>query len=219
MFPPASIPPVPSFPQGVRRPGFLFRTGFFILFAITLISGIALGGVYEVTKGPIEQATIEANNKTYRGVFPEASSFEETSDIDLEACNTELAASDFGGVGVETVMVAKDDAGSDLGYVINSYSNDSYGGKVSISVGIKDDGSITSIGFREISDTPGLGLKAKEDPFRTQYDGKSASELTVVKGGNAGDAEINAISGATITSNAVTNAVNAALYCKQNFIN
>ena len=187
-----------------------FMKDAFILFAITLISGIALGGVYEVTKGPIEQATIEANNKT---------SFEETSDIDLEACNTELAASDFGGVGVETVMVAKDDAGSDLGYVINSYSNDSYGGKVSISVGIKDDGSITSIGFREISDTPGLGLKAKEDPFRTQYDGKSASELTVVKGGNAGDAEINAISGATITSNAVTNAVNAALYCKQNFIN
>ena len=196
-----------------------FMKDAFILFAITLISGIALGGVYEVTKGPIEQATIEANNKTYRGVFPEASSFEETSDIDLEACNTELAASDFGGVGVETVMVAKDDAGSDLGYVINSYSNDSYGGKVSISVGIKDDGSITSIGFREISDTPGLGLNAKEDPFRTQYDGKSASELTVVKGGNAGDAEINAISGATITSNAVTNAVNAALYCKQNFIN
>ena len=196
-----------------------FMKDAFILFAITLISGIALGGVYEVTKGPIEQATIEANNKTYRGVFPEASSFEETSDIDLEACNTELAASDFGGVGVETVMVAKDDAGSDLGYVINSYSNDSYGGKVSISVGIKDDGSITSIGFRESSDTPGLGLKAKEDPFRTQYDGKSASELTVVKGGNAGDAEINAISGATITSNAVTNAVNAALYCKQNFIN
>ena len=196
-----------------------FMKDAFILFAITLISGIALGGVYEVTKGPIEQATIEANNKTYRGVFPEASSFEETSDIDLEACNTELAASDFGGVGVETVMVAKDDAGSDLGYVINSYSNDCYGGKVSISVGIKDDGSITSIGFREISDTPGLGLKAKEDPFRTQYDGKSASELTVVKGGNAGDAEINAISGATITSNAVTNAVNAALYCKQNFIN
>ena len=196
-----------------------FMKDAFILFAITLISGIALGGVYEVTKGPIEQATIEANNKTYRGVFPEASSFEESSDIDLEACNTELAASAFGGVGVEAVMVAKDEAGSDLGYVINSYSNDSYGGKVAISVGIKDDGSITSIGFREISDTPGLGLKAKEDPFRTQYDGKTASELTVVKGGNAGDAEINAISGATITSNAVTNAVNAALYCNQNFIN
>ena len=43
-----------------------FMKDAFILFAITLISGIALGGVYEVTKGPIEQATIEANNKTYR---------------------------------------------------------------------------------------------------------------------------------------------------------
>ena len=171
-----------------------------------------------MTKGPIEQATIEANNKTYRGVFPEASSFEESSEINLEECNVQLATTAFGGVGVENVMVAKDDAGSDLGYVVNSYSNDSYGGKVAISVGIKEDGSITAIGFREISDTPGLGLKAKEDAFRTQYDGKNAAELTVVKGGNAGDAEINAISGATITSKAVTNAVNAALYCKQNFI-
>lgn len=195
-----------------------FMKDALILFAITLISGVALGGVYEVTKGPIEQATIEANNRTYRGVFPEASSFEESSDINLESCNTELAASAYGGVGVETVLIAKDEAGVSLGYVINSYSNDSYGGKVGISVGIKEDGSITTIGFREISDTPGLGLKAKEDPFRTQYDGKTASELTVVKGGSAGDSEINAISGATITSSAVTNAVNAALFCKQNFI-
>lgn len=196
-----------------------FMKDAFTLFAITLISGLALGAVYEVTKGPIEQATIAANNATYKEVFAEAESFEELVDVDLAGCNAQLAGSEFGNVAVESVMAAKDAAGAELGYVVNSYSMDSYGGKVGISVGIKDDGSITAVGFREISDTPGLGLKAKDAAFKDQYIGKIAEKLTVVKGGGAGDAEINAISGATITSSAVTNAVNAALFFNQNYAN
>ncbi len=189
------------------------------LFAITLIAGVALGGVYEVTKGPIEQATIAANNATYKEVFAEAQSFEEIADADLEGCNAGLAAGEFGNVGIESVMAAKDASGADIGLVVNSYSNDSYGGKVGISVGLKEDGGITAIGIRETSDTPGLGLKAKDAPFKDQYIGKTAEKLSVTKSGNAGDAEINAISGATITSDAVTNAVNAALYYQQNYAN
>ena len=189
------------------------------LFAITLISGVALGAVYEVTKGPIEQATIAANNATYKEVFAEANSFEELTDIDIAAINAELAGGEFGNVGLTSVLAAKDAAGADLGYVVNSYSNDSYGGQVSISVGLKEDGSITSIGFLAINDTPGLGLKAKDAAFKDQYVGKTAEKLSVVKGGGAGDAEINSISGATITSSAVTNAVNAALYFNQNYAN
>ncbi len=189
------------------------------LVAITLIAGVALGGVYEVTKGPIEQATIAANNATYKEVFAEAQSFEEIADADLGGCNAGLAASEFGNVGIESVMAAKDASGADIGLVVNSYSNDSYGGKVGISVGLKEDGSITAIGIRETSDTPGLGLKAKDAPFKDQYIGKTAEKLSVTKSGNAGDAEINAISGATITSDAVTNAVNAALYYQQNYAN
>ena len=189
------------------------------LFAITLIAGVALGGVYEVTKGPIEQATIAANNATYKEVFADAQSFEEIADADLDGCNAGLVGGEFGNVGIESVLAAKDASGADIGLVINSYSNDSYGGKVGISVGLKTDGSITAIGFRETSDTPGLGLKAKEAPFKDQYIGKAAEKLSVTKSGNAGDAEINSISGATITSDAVTNAVNAALYYQQNYAN
>ena len=40
-----------------------------ILFAITLVSGCLLGGVYQLTKKPIELATIAANNKAYKAVF------------------------------------------------------------------------------------------------------------------------------------------------------
>ena len=81
-----------------------------------------------------------------------------------------------------------------------------------LSVGLKEDGTITGIEFLEINDTPGLGLKAKEPAFKDQFTGKNAQSLSVTKSGNADDTQINAISGATITSRATTNAVNAALY-------
>mgnify|MGYP001305341300 FL=1 len=198
-----------------------FMKDAFILFAITLISGLALGGVYEVTKEPIEQATIAANNATYQSVLPEASSFEEDTSLasSIETCNTELAGMDFGNVGVDSVLIAKDSSGAEAGYVINTHSNDSYGGPVEISVGFNAEGSISAIGFLAIDDTPGLGLKAKEPDFKNQYVGKNADALTVTKSGNAGETEINSISGATITSSATTNAVNAALYFLHNYLN
>ena len=198
-----------------------FMKDAFILFAITLISGLALGGVYEVTKEPIEQATIAANNATYQSVLPEASSFEEDTSLasSIETCTTELAGMDFGNVGVDSVLIAKDSSGAEAGYVINTHSNDSYGGPVEISVGFNAEGSISAIGFLAIDDTPGLGLKAKEPAFKDQYVGKNADALTVTKSGNAGETEINSISGATITSSATTNAVNAALYFLHNYLN
>ena len=191
-----------------------FMKDALILFVITLISGFLLGGAYQITKDPIEKATEAANMAAYKRVFPEAAEF--TSDDKMEAavetCNTELLSQNFGKVGVENAFQAVDASGTALGYVITSYSGDSYSGLVKISVGIKEDGTINGIEFLEISDTPGLGLKAKEPAFKDQYAGKNKESLTVTKSGNAGDGEINAISGATITSSAVTNAVNAALY-------
>lgn len=47
-----------------------------ILFVITLVSGCLLGGVYQLTKKPIELATIAANNKAYKAVFAEAETFD-----------------------------------------------------------------------------------------------------------------------------------------------
>ena len=188
---------------------------------ITLISGCLLGGVYQLTKNPIEQANIAANNKAYKTVFNEAETFDADDALNaaVEGCNTALATMNYGNVAVDTVLKANDASGNQLGYVIVSHSNDSYGGVVKISVGLKEDGTVTGIEFLEISDTPGLGLKAKEPDFKDQYVGKNADALSVKKGGGAGETEINAISGATITSSAVTNAVNAALYYVHNCIN
>lgn len=198
-----------------------FMKDALVLFAITLVSGLCLGFVYDITKGPIEQATIDKNNRTYQEVLSVASSF-----ADVEGSGekiAELAASGelagFGGVAIESVLVGTDASGAEVGHVINSLSNDSYGGAVKISVGFDAEGTITGVGIREINDTPGLGLKAKDAKFKDQYIGKNADTLVVTKLGASADHEIDAISGATVTSNAVTNAVNAAFYYLHNCMN
>ncbi|MEY8354796.1 RnfABCDGE type electron transport complex subunit G [Lachnospiraceae bacterium 54-53] len=192
-----------------------------ILFVITLISGFLLGGAYQITKVPIEKATLAANLKAYKAVFPEAADFKSDDRMKeaVDACNSQLLSRSFGNVGVENALLAVDAGGTAVGYVITSYSDDSYGGTIKLSVGIKEDGTVNGIEFLEISDTPGLGLKAKEPAFKDQYAGKNAGSLSVTKSGNAVDAEINAISGATVTSSAATNAVNAALYYVHNCVN
>ena len=194
-----------------------FMKDALILFAITLVSGLCLGVVYDVTKAPIEAATIAANNATYKQVLPEAESFDDVEGSTEKIAETadEIANLGFGGVAIE----AKDASGEVVGHVINSLSNDSYGGAVKLSIGFDVDGTITGVGIRETSDTPGLGLKAKDDDYRNQYVGKNCESLSVTKSGSASDTEINAISGATITSNATTNAVNAALYYLHNCLN
>ena len=198
-----------------------FMKDALILFAITLVSGICLGFVYDITKGPIEQATIAANNKTYQQVLSTASSFAdmEGSEAAVADLNASGALASFGGVAVESVLEGTDASGAVVGYVINSLSNDSYGGAVKVSVGLDADGVIAGVGIREINDTPGLGLKAKEPDFLNQYTGKQVDSLVVTKTGASADHEIDSISGATITSDAVTNAVNAALYYLHNCMN
>ena len=198
-----------------------FMKDALILFAITLISGLCLGVVYDITKGPIEQATIAANNRTYQEVLSTASSFAdvEGSEAVVAELNASGALAGFGGVAVESVLEGTDASGAVVGHVVNSLSNDSYGGAVKISVGFDAEGTITGVGIREINDTPGLGLKAKEADFKDQYLGMNVYSLVVNKMGASAENEIDSISGATITSNAVTNAVNAALYYLHNCMN
>ena len=151
-----------------------FMKDAFILFAITLVSGICLGFVYEITKGPIEQATIAANNATYQAVLPAASQFDavEGSEEQAAVLNASGELSQYGNVGVESVLEGTDASGNPVGYVLNTYSNDSYGGLVSLSVGVDMEGTIVGVGIREISDTPGLGLKAQDAEYTDQFVGK-----------------------------------------------
>lgn len=185
-----------------------------ILFTITVISGLILGGVHELTKDTINNSSISAHLEAYKTVFPDAADFKADDKLTdaLKKSNEELPSQNYGNVGLDQALQAVDKSGSVLGYVVTSHSSDSYDGLVQILVGINADKTIKGIEMLELNDTPGLGQRAEEPEFKGQFAGKSGESLTVTKSGNAGEGEINAISGATITSRAVTNAVNAALY-------
>ena len=176
-----------------------------ILTAITLVSGLLLGLVYEITKDPIAQAQDASKKEAWQAVFPEASLDDfEPMDVDTEAAET--AAGDLG------VLATVDEVCSvgDQGYVVTVTDSEGYGGDIQITVGLTSDGTVNGISILSISETAGLGMRATEPEFYTQYEGKQAEKFVVSKDGGDGE-PIDALSGATITSRAVTGAVNTAL--------
>ena len=180
-----------------------FMKDAMILFAITLVSGACLGGVYEITKAPIAAAEMAAKAEAYKTVLPEAE-------------NTEISGLGYGNVTVDEAVSGKDASGAEVGYVVTSTSKDGYGGAITVSVGIEADGTVSGIEFLTLAETAGLGMNADKPEWKGQYAGKNVDLFTVTKNGASAENEINAISGATITSNAVTGAVNGAVYYVKN---
>lgn len=174
---------------------------------ITLAAGLLLGFVYEITKEPIAKQNELTKQKAYKAVFSEADSF--------EAQSSEGALS-LASIGFETATVdeaanALDANGNVLGLVYTITTSEGYGGNITITIGIDNDGAVKGVEFLSLSETAGLGMKAKEDSFKNQYVGKTVDKFTYTKNGAASENEIDAISGATITTSAVTNAVNAGI--------
>ena len=182
-----------------------------VLFVITLFSGAALGGVYTITKAPIEAATAKAEQEAYKTVIPEAAEFVEDSNITAEAANEVIASSGITGTEMKKVLVAKDISGTVIGYVMNVSNYEGYSGEINFTVGILADGTVTGYETLTNNETAGLGQKAKESTFSDQFKNKKVEQFTVTKTGATSENQIDAISGATITSNAMTKGVNACL--------
>lgn len=179
-----------------------------ILFAITLVAGVLLGIVYQVTKEPIAYQQKLAQDKANQSVFAAASTFD---DVDLDESKAAAAVADHTGVVIESIKEAKDSSGAGLGYVIQIKSK-GYGDVITYTVGITNESMINGISIISIAETPGLGMNA-EKVIAPQFVDKSATTFTVAKNGQVTDpdTQIEAISGATITSKAVTEGVNAAV--------
>lgn len=180
-----------------------------ILFVITLISGCLLGLVYDVTKEPIAKAQAAAKEEASKEVFADAASFVLREDIDSETATAVVTEAGFK-VSIDEVSEALDAGGALLGYVITVTDHEGYGGDIQFSMGIRTDGTLNGISILKISETAGLGMKA--DPvLKEQFAGKNAVQFSYTKTGAASEDQIDAISGATITTNAVVNGVNAGL--------
>ena len=173
-----------------------------VLFAITLVAGILLGVVYQITLDPIAKANENAKEKAYKAVLAEADSFET---IDALPSDDDINASsdiDFSKDKVNEVAIGK--KGSETaGYVVTVTDSDGYGGDIKFTVGISTDGKVLGVSFLSISETAGLGMRAKQDPsFTSQFTAKSdaVASFSVVTDGSASEsnANVDAIGGSTM---------------------
>ena len=165
------------------------------LFIISAIVTLLLAVTNSVTKPKIEQLQIETENKTKVAVLSDAKEFSDAMTVSLDGVDYTY----YEGYGEEKEIA---------GYVFTT-SAKGYGGDIVTMVGVLNDGTVSGMDFLSISETAGLGMNADADEFKNQYVGKSG-EIAVNKNAPS-ENEIQALTGATITSKAVTNAVNIAL--------
>lgn len=168
-----------------------------ILFLITSISALLLAFVNEKTAPLIAQNSEKKTQEALKGVMSLADVFEEI-DIDFESDDYTI----------DKVYKAKSSDGNVIG-VCSIIETKGYDVGLKSAVGVDSEGKVTGVEIISHKETPGLGANAEKEDFRSQYIGKSG-ELSVVKA-DASESEINAISGATMTSKGVTRAVNGAI--------
>lgn len=179
----------------------MFKLGLNLLI-ISAVAALLLALTNSVTASTIAQRNEQANAEARKLVLESAQDFEEVKDAKTDNSK---------GIKVSEIYEAKDASGNTVGYTLKVLPS-GYGGTIELMVGIDSaKGQVSGINVVSNSETAGLGAKATNPEFSDQYKGKPLEELSVLKNGTPGDTEIKAISGATITSTAVTNGVDAAI--------
>ena len=162
------------------------------LFLISLVVTALLALTDNVTAKKIAENEAQSKQESMFAVVPDAKDFDE-----LEA---------------DVLYLGKDDSGNTVGYAIST-STQGYGGQVKVMTGIDTEGNIVGVDvFYNDDETPGLGKNTSNESFRDQYKGLSVNESIVVsKDASADDTQtVDAVTSATISSRAVTKAVNEA---------
>lgn len=172
-----------------------------VLFIIAAVSAALLAGVNMLTENKIAENSILEEQRALHEVMPEAESFEPLGE--------ELSDR----YGANEIYTAKAADGTTAGFCVK-LSQRGYGGEIQSIIGLTEGGIVTGVQVISHSETAGLGANLSKESFRDQFVGKS--RVGVVKAG-AGEGEINAISGATITSKAMASSVNAAVDIVKNF--
>jgi electron transport complex protein RnfG len=180
---------------------------------IAVILGVLLGTFHEITKEPIANQEKQTKTNALKNVLPGAERFEE---IDISDKKNEIQSSlkkdGMNAQIIDEVYKGVDRSGNFSGYAVTVTSQEGYGGDIQLTVGIADDHTTNGISFLELDETAGLGMNADTDKFKEQFKGKKVDAFEYTKDGATSDDQIDAISGATVTTNAVTNAVNACIH-------
>ncbi len=159
------------------------------LVIIAVVVSVAMSYVNGITAPLIAQNAVEKLNKSLAEVIDakEFPVFEETEDY--------------------VIYEALKD-GERVGFCVQNASS-GYGGDITLLTGIDKDYKVTGVALLSHAETAGLGANADKAEFKNQYKGKTEN-IGVVKN-SPKENDIVAISGATITSKAVTNGVNEAV--------
>lgn len=162
------------------------------LFLICLVVTAILALTNSVTADKIAANEEESKQNSMFAVLPDAAGFEE-----IEA---------------DVMYLGRDSSGSIVGYAISTVTQ-GYGGQVKVMTGIDMTGVIVGVDvFYNDDETPGLGKNTSNEAFRDQYKGLSAdTDIAVSKDASGSDIQtVDAVTSATISSRAVTRAVNEA---------
>ncbi|MDD6603935.1 MAG: RnfABCDGE type electron transport complex subunit G [Eubacteriales bacterium] len=194
-------------------------TNTLVLVVVTFVAIAALAVVNQITAEPIAKADVNLKAQAFKVVYADVAEFAEIDGVEkmIEESAALLEENGFGGCTVTDALAVKNDAGDTEGYIVVSTSPNGYGGEIQVAIGIKDE-KITGFTAIKNNETAGLGSKCTEPEYTDQFAGKAAAVLSYTKSGASSDTEIDAISGATITTNATVEAVNAGIiFYQQNF--
>jgi len=174
-----------------------------ILLLITSISAVVLGLTNSITEEKIEDAENLVSEEARKAVLPGAEKFVKEDSTEIN----EIVKDNSGVLEVYKGMNSNDEL---LGYAIKT-SSSGYGGDVEVITGISNDGIITGMNVVSHQETPGLGANATGEEFQSQFkEIPTEKDITVVKSEPQNEDEVQALTGATITSNAVVKGVNSA---------
>ncbi len=193
-----------------------------ILCLITLVLGAVLAGVYAMTKDPIDQAQIKANNEACAAVTAEGDTVNDADADMLSKVTDYLKKHDL--TGAETadeanamishVEVSEVHTTANGGYVYLATATKGYGGDIGFALGVDAEGAITGIAITSQSETAGLGANCEDETWQASFKGKvlpaNPADNMYSKTGES-ESQVQALSGATVTSKAITNAVKSVL--------
>ncbi len=168
------------------------------LFVITMVAGVSLGFINDITKGPKAKAKLERKVNALKQVLAE---FNNNPVEEVKLIKSDLAKDS-----IEVYSGKMND--TPIGTAVIGSSEKGYSGLVKIMIGFNPDKSIKNIVVLEQKETPGLGTKMKGDKFIRQFRGKKPSEFNLKPKKDGGD--VDALTGATITTRAFGEAAQMA---------
>jgi electron transport complex protein RnfG len=162
-----------------------------VLVVICLVVSFALSQTYAATAPVIAKNVEKAADEARALVLPDGDSF--------TAYEGELSEE----------ILDYSSANNGCGVAITSTSK-SFGGTMTVMVGLDAGGAITGVTVTGHADTPGLGTKAMTEEYLSQYIGKTAADVLTEENIKK-NSNLDSITGATISSNGVYHAIQSAL--------